>query len=236
MLGGDFMFSLNDAMGKWLVVTLSVGQVVFIRSIGAFIVLGPMIAHQGPRALFVMDRPWLQFARAILDGRRDAALLRRGLLSAACRRDQLLHGRADLCRGALASAARRDGRLAALDSHPRRFLRRRHHAAAVAASFSLASIYALVGSILFGLTIILGRLLRGTSDTTLVTWQTIGTLIVGRPHDARRLADAELGRMGGHAAARHRLLPGASDDRARAEACARRDARAFALHACFSGP
>ena len=28
MLGGDFMFSLNDAMGKWLVVTLSVGQVV----------------------------------------------------------------------------------------------------------------------------------------------------------------------------------------------------------------
>ena len=66
MLGGDFMFSLNDAMGKWLVVTLSVGQVVFIRSIGAFIVLGPMIAHQGPRELFVMDRPWLQFARAIL--------------------------------------------------------------------------------------------------------------------------------------------------------------------------
>ena len=65
MLGGDFMFSLNDAMGKWLVVTLSVGQVVFIRSIGAFVVLGPMIAHLAPRKLFVMDRPWLQFARAI---------------------------------------------------------------------------------------------------------------------------------------------------------------------------
>ena len=32
---------------------MSVGQVVFIRSIGAFIVLGPMIARQGTRKLFV---------------------------------------------------------------------------------------------------------------------------------------------------------------------------------------
>ena len=66
MLGGDFMFSLNDAMGKWLVVTLSVGQVMFVRSIGAFVVLGPMIARQGAGALVNVDRPWLQFARAML--------------------------------------------------------------------------------------------------------------------------------------------------------------------------
>src|SRR5690606_17417452 len=44
MLGGDFMFSLNDAMGKWLVATLSVGQVLLVRSVGAFAVLGPMMA------------------------------------------------------------------------------------------------------------------------------------------------------------------------------------------------
>ncbi|TIV86048.1 MAG: DMT family transporter, partial [Mesorhizobium sp.] len=47
------------------------------------------------------------------------------------------------------------------------------------AAFSLSSSYALIGSVAFGFAIILGRLLRGTSDTTLVTWQTIGTLIVG---------------------------------------------------------
>ena len=52
MLAGDFMFALNDAMGKWLVASFSVGQVVLIRSIGAFIVLGPMIAHQGAGKLF----------------------------------------------------------------------------------------------------------------------------------------------------------------------------------------
>jgi S-adenosylmethionine uptake transporter len=47
------------------------------------------------------------------------------------------------------------------------------------AAFSMSSGFALVGSIAFGFAIILGRLLRGTSDTSLVTWQTIGTMIVG---------------------------------------------------------
>src|SRR4051812_10586878 len=63
MLAGDFMFALNDAMGKWLVASFSVGQVVLVRSIGAFIVLGPMIARQGVSALFQVERPLLQFVR-----------------------------------------------------------------------------------------------------------------------------------------------------------------------------
>ena len=54
MLAGDFMFALNDAMGKWLVTSLSVGQVVAVRSVGAFFVLGPVIARQGSGALFRM--------------------------------------------------------------------------------------------------------------------------------------------------------------------------------------
>ena len=179
MLGGDFMFSLNDAMGKWLVVTLSVGQVVFIRSIGAFIVLGPMIAHQGPRALFVMDRPWLQFARAIL------AAVETLLFYAAVYYLPLADVMSFYMAGPIYVAALSHLLLGETVGW------RRWTAILVgfcgvvimlqpsAASFSLASIYALIGSILFGLTIILGRLLRGTSDTTLVTWQTIGTLIVG---------------------------------------------------------
>lgn len=47
------------------------------------------------------------------------------------------------------------------------------------AAFSLPSLFALIGSIAFGFAIILGRGLRGTSDTTLVTWQTLGSLVVG---------------------------------------------------------
>src|SRR3954471_13641583 len=65
MLAGDFMFALNDAMGKWLVTSFSVGQVVLIRSIGAFIVLGPMIANQGTSKLFHVERPLLQVLRVV---------------------------------------------------------------------------------------------------------------------------------------------------------------------------
>ncbi|HTV71770.1 MAG TPA: EamA/RhaT family transporter, partial [Rhizobiaceae bacterium] len=66
MLLGDFMFALNDALGKWLVATFTVGQVMFIRSIGAFIVLGPMIARQGTAQLVRVDRPVFHGFRAML--------------------------------------------------------------------------------------------------------------------------------------------------------------------------
>jgi S-adenosylmethionine uptake transporter len=45
--------------------------------------------------------------------------------------------------------------------------------------FTAASIYAFLGSVVFGFTIIMGRLLRGTSDTTLVTWQTVFSMGLG---------------------------------------------------------
>ncbi|MEP9386259.1 DMT family transporter [Mesorhizobium sp. KR9-304] len=178
MLGGDFMFSLNDAMGKWLVVTLSVGQVVFIRSIGAFIVLGPMIARQGPRALFDVDRPWLQVARATLTAIETIlfyasvyylpladvfSFYMAGPIYVAAL-SHLLLGEAVGWRRWTAIVVGFCGVLVMLQP---------------TGSFSLASIYAVAGSILFALTIILGRMLRGTSDTTLVTWQTICSLVLG---------------------------------------------------------
>ena len=178
MLGGDFMFSLNDAMGKWLVVTLSVGQVVFIRSFGAFIILGPMIARQGTRALFDLDRPWLQLARATLTAIETAlfyasvyylpladvfSFYMAGPIYVAALSHVLLGEKVGWRRWA-AILVGFVGVLIMLQP---------------SADFSLASIYALAGSILFALTIILGRILRGTSDTTLVTWQTICSLVLG---------------------------------------------------------
>jgi drug/metabolite transporter (DMT)-like permease len=40
---GVALFSLNDALGKWLVADYGVGQLMMLRSIGAVIVLAPMI-------------------------------------------------------------------------------------------------------------------------------------------------------------------------------------------------
>ncbi|MER9740245.1 MULTISPECIES: DMT family transporter [unclassified Mesorhizobium] len=179
MLAGDFMFALNDAMGKWLVASFSVGQVVLIRSIGAFIVLGPMIANQGAGRLFRMERPVLQILRVL------ATTVDTALFYAAVVYLPLADVMSFYMAGPIYVAALSHFLLGEKVGW------RRWAAILVgfcgvliilkpsSAAFSQSSLFALVGSIAFAFAIILSRRLRGTSDTTLVTWQTIGTLLVG---------------------------------------------------------
>ncbi|RUV79115.1 DMT family transporter [Mesorhizobium sp. M1A.F.Ca.IN.020.30.1.1] len=179
MLAGDFMFALNDAMGKWLVASFSVGQVVLVRSIGASLVLGPMIANQGAGKLFQVERPVLQVLRVA------ATTLDTGLFYAAVVYLPLADVMSFYMAGPIYVAALSHLLLGEKVGW-RRWLAILVGFCGVliilkpsSAAFSLSSAYALIGSIAFGFAIILGRRLRGTSDTTLVTWQTIGTLIVG---------------------------------------------------------
>ncbi|MER9356546.1 DMT family transporter [Mesorhizobium sp. M0514] len=179
MLAGDFMFALNDAMGKWLVASFSVGQVVLIRSIGAFIVLGPMIANQSAGRLFRMERPVLQILRVL------ATTVDTALFYAAVVYLPLADVMSFYMAGPIYVAALSHFLLGEKVGW------RRWAAILVgfcgvliilkpsSAAFSQSSLFALVGSIAFAFAIILSRRLRGTSDTTLVTWQTIGTLLVG---------------------------------------------------------
>ena len=179
MLAGDFMFALNDAMGKWLVASFSVGQVVLIRSIGAFIVLGPMIANQGTDKLFRMERPLLQLLRVV------ATTVDTGMFYAAVVYLPLADVMSFYMAGPIYVAALSHLLLGEKVGW-RRWLAILVGFCGVlvilkpsSAAFSLSSAFALIGSIAFAFAIILNRRLRGTSDTTLVTWQTIGTLIVG---------------------------------------------------------
>lgn len=64
MLLGMFMFTLNDAIGKWLVATYSVGQVLLIRSAVALVVLVPFLSG-GWRMLTGIERPGLQATRVV---------------------------------------------------------------------------------------------------------------------------------------------------------------------------
>jgi drug/metabolite transporter (DMT)-like permease len=65
MLLSIFMFSFGDAMGKFLVATYSVGQLLLLRACAALIVLLPMVWRQ--RAKFMhLERPWLQLLRVTL--------------------------------------------------------------------------------------------------------------------------------------------------------------------------
>src|ERR1700726_4883685 len=60
-----FMFSFGDALGKFVVATYSVGQLLWLRACAALIVLLPMIWRH--RAEFVqLERPWLQLLRVTL--------------------------------------------------------------------------------------------------------------------------------------------------------------------------
>src|SRR5215212_7948243 len=65
MVLGIFLFCCNDALGKWLLGTYSVWQMLAIRSFAAILLLPPFIWRKG-RALFAVPRPWLQVARVIL--------------------------------------------------------------------------------------------------------------------------------------------------------------------------
>lgn len=179
MLAGDFLFALNDAMGKWLVASFTVGQVVLIRSIGAFIVLGPMIAKQGPAKLFHMERLDLQVLRVA------AATLDTFCFYAAVVYLPLADVMSFYMAGPIYVAALSHFLLGEKVGW------RRWTAILLgfcgvlimlkpsSDAFSLASTFALVGSFGFAIAIILGRRLRSTSDTSLVTWQTIGSLLVG---------------------------------------------------------
>lgn len=179
ILLGDFLFALNDAMGKWLVTSFSVGQVLLIRSLGCFIILGPLIARQGPVQLFKVEQKGLQFLRVLL------ATLDVGLFYAAVAYLPLADVMTFYMAGPIYVAAL---------SHfflNERIGWRRWLAVFVgfcgvvialrpsSAMLSLPSLFGIVGSLSFSMALVLNRYLRNTSDTTLVTWQMIAALVVG---------------------------------------------------------
>jgi drug/metabolite transporter (DMT)-like permease len=65
MLLGMFMFALNDTMGKWLVASYGLGQVVLLRSLAALVILVPIVWMAGLPAIARAERPWMQLARVV---------------------------------------------------------------------------------------------------------------------------------------------------------------------------
>jgi drug/metabolite transporter (DMT)-like permease len=65
MLLSISMFSFGDALGKYMVATYSVGQLLWLRGCAALIVLLPPMWRQ--RGEFTrLERPWLQLLRVVL--------------------------------------------------------------------------------------------------------------------------------------------------------------------------
>src|SRR5262245_14900978 len=65
MLLGVFMFSFGDALGKFIVSTYSVGQLLCLRACAALLLLAPMIWRHRDKFV-VLERPRLQAIRVLL--------------------------------------------------------------------------------------------------------------------------------------------------------------------------
>ncbi|RCW84569.1 DMT family transporter [Phyllobacterium bourgognense] len=179
MLLGMLMFSLNDVMGKWLVSTYSVGQVVFIRSIAALIVLAPFLWFNGPAKIVEVDRPWLQAARVVLSTAEVFAFYFAVVYLPL----------ADVMTYWLAAPIYVAAVSPFVLKEPVGW--RRWTAIVVGfvgvvialepSSQALTSqaIISILGSMFFAFMLLLGRSLRGTPDTTLVFWQIVGAGLAG---------------------------------------------------------
>ena len=66
MLASIAVFSINDALGKWLLATYSVGELLLVRSAAALLLLAPFIRQAGMAAFTRAPRRGLQIVRVLL--------------------------------------------------------------------------------------------------------------------------------------------------------------------------
>ncbi|MHB2166068.1 DMT family transporter [Alsobacter sp. R-9] len=179
MLLGIFLFVVNDVMGKWLVATYTVGQVLLIRSLFAMVMLAPMIWRQGVTTVARPPRPGLQLLRVVFSTVEVAAFYwavaylpladvvtfyLAGPIWVTALSGPLLGEKVDARRWA-----------AVLFGFAGVIIAMRP----TGATLGLPSLVAVAGSFFFALLMITTRKLRGTPDTTLVTWQTVAALLAG---------------------------------------------------------
>jgi len=178
MIAGIFLFAVNDALGKWLMATYTVGQVLLIRSLAAMALLAPFIWRD--RQTFAEAPRWgLQIVRAVL-----------ATIEVACFYWAVAYlPLADVMAYYLAGpifVTAIAGTMLGEQVGWRRW------SAVVAgfvgvvvclrpgvAAFTWPAVIALIGSFTFSLSMVSTRFLRGTSQTVLVTTQTVAALVFG---------------------------------------------------------
>ena len=179
MLLGIFLFAINDTLGKWLVATYSVGQVLLIRSIAALVVLSPLLWRMGWRQLFTVERPGMQVLRVGLSSLEVYAFyfaviylpladvmtywLAAPIYVAAM--SPFLLGEQVGWRRWTAIFIGFVGVMIALEPS--------------AATLTAPALISIFGTFCFAFMMLSGRALRGTPDKVLVFWQLVGAGVLG---------------------------------------------------------
>jgi drug/metabolite transporter (DMT)-like permease len=179
MLAGIAIFSVNDALGKWLLLDYSVGELLLIRSAAALIFLIPFLRNTGAAAFIAAPRPGLQIVRIVLSALEVAMFFWAvSYLPLADTVTFYLAGPIYVTAMSVVLLGETVGW-------------RRWSAVAVgfvgvvmalrpsAASFTLPAVIALGGSIFFAVLMVTTRMLRHTADMVLISGQVGATLLFG---------------------------------------------------------
>jgi len=179
MLTGIALFSINDALGKWLLASYSVGELLLVRSAAALILLAPFVSQTGMAAFTTAPLPRLQIARIVL------ATLEVVLFFWAVSYLPL----ADTVTFYLAGPIYVTGFSVLLLGEKvgwRRWIAVLVGFAGVVlalrpstASFTLPALIALTGSVFYALVMVTTRLLRETPNRVLIVGQFVGTFLFG---------------------------------------------------------
>lgn len=179
MLVGMFLFTLNDAIGKWLTSAYSVGQLVFIRSLVALLILAPFVWRAGWKQLFVTERPKTLFVRVILTVVDSltfyfavAALPLADVMTYWLAAPIYVAAFAPLVLGEQVGWRRWTaigfgflGVIVALEPS--------------SAMLSISAVLPILGSMAFGFVLLSARTLRATPGIAMIFWQTLGGAVVG---------------------------------------------------------
>jgi drug/metabolite transporter (DMT)-like permease len=179
MLAGILLFSVNDALAKWLSASYPATQMLLFRSVPALLILVPVIHRLGWRALVNVDRPWLHFARAAI-GAIETAMFYWAVRSLPLADAMTYYLAGPIYVTVMAAVFLREkvgwrrwtavlvgffGVVVALGPS--------------ALSFGGAAVVAFLGSIIYSAFLVMTRVLRGAPITVLAAWQIIGGLVVG---------------------------------------------------------
>jgi drug/metabolite transporter (DMT)-like permease len=179
MLASIAVFSINDALGKWLLATYSVGELLLVRSAAALLLLAPFIRQAGMAAFTRAPRPGLQIVRVLLSTLEVAMFFWAvSYLPLADTVTFYLAGPIYVTALSVILLGEKVGWrrwTAVIIGFAGVLLAMRPSAA----SFTLPALIALIGSIFFACLMIATRLLRETSNTVLIAGQIGGTLLFG---------------------------------------------------------
>lgn len=179
MLLGVLLFAVNDTLGKWLVGTYAVGQLMLVRGVAGLCVMAPFIWRAGAPAFMRAPQPGLQVLRAILSVL-EASLFFWALTALPLAEvmtyymagpiyvtalSALLLGERVGWRRWTAVGVGFAGVVLALHPSP--------------GSLSLAAGCALLGSFLYACFLVATRTLAGTPSAVLMTGQLLATLVFG---------------------------------------------------------